>query len=106
MEAPTGYVIQLAFTSFDIEDDSTCGYDWVEVSYESYNEKFCGSSNPGQLTSFGPTMTVRMHTDSSVTRTGFRAIWTAVTTYSIMNNILDNEGKETRQVSIKNLVNN
>ena len=90
MEVPDGYVIQLAFTSFDIEDDSTYCYDWVEVSYESYNEIFCGSSNPGQLTSSGPTMTVRMHTDSSVTRPGFRAVWTPRTAPT---NIVDNEGR-------------
>ena len=94
MEVPDGYVIQLAFTSFDIElefeDDPTCVYDWVEVSYGSYREKFCGSSNPGQLNSTGPTMTVRMHTDSSVTRTGFRAVWTP---RIAPTNIVDDEGR-------------
>ena len=80
MEAPAGYVIQLSFTKFDVEDVPSCYSDWVEVSYGSYinkySEKFCGSSNPGLITSTGPTMTVRMHTDYSVTLE-FRAEWIA-----------------------------
>ena len=74
LEVQNGY-IQLVFVSFDIEGHSSCGYDWVEVSYGSYTEKFCGSSIPGPFTSIGPTMTVKMHTDRSETRTGFRALW-------------------------------
>ena len=90
MEAPAGHVIQLSFSSFDVEYHSRCGYDWVEVSYGSYSEKFCGRSNPGPVTSTGPTMTVRMHTDSSVTRTGFRAVWTP---RIAPTNIVDDEGR-------------
>ena len=92
MEAPMGYVLQLSFSSFDVEYHSRCGYDWVEVSYGSYSEKFCGRSNPGPVTSTGPTMTVRMHTDYSVTRTGFRAEWTASKSI-VDNNNSDNNGK-------------
>ena len=78
LQVPNGF-IQLVFVSFDIEEyDSRltdCVYDWVEVYYGSYSEKFCGSSIPGPFTSTGPTMRVKMHTDGSVTRTGFRALW-------------------------------
>ena len=31
LEGPDGHIIQLTFESFDIEDHSSCGYDWVEV---------------------------------------------------------------------------
>ena len=75
LQVPNGY-IQLVFTSIDIEADSSCRWDWVEVSYGSYSEKFCGSSTPGPFTSTGPTITVRMHTNGEVTRTGFSAVWT------------------------------
>ena len=81
LQVPNGY-IQLVFASFDIEADSSCTYDWVEVvSYGShyydgsYSQRFCGSSIPGPFTSDGRSMTVRMHTDSSVSGTGFRALW-------------------------------
>ena len=73
LEVPNGF--ELTFKSFDIEAHSSCDYDWVEVSYGSYSEKFCGTSIPGPFTSTGPTMTVRMHTDGYGTRTGFRALW-------------------------------
>ena len=86
MEAPVGHVIQLSFSSFDLEDHSRCRYDWVEMSYGSYSKKFCGRSNPGQVTSTGRTMAVRMHTDGSVTRTGFRAVWTASKSIDCINN--------------------
>ena len=91
MEVPNGF--ELTFKSFDIEAHSSCDYDWVEVSYGSYSQKFCGpnsngeyyngngdnlgSSIPGPFTSTGLTMTVKMHTDGSVNWTGFRAVWGA-----------------------------
>ena len=31
LEGSDGHIIQLTFESFDIEDHSSCGYDWVEV---------------------------------------------------------------------------
>ena len=84
LTARDGYRIMLTFKNFDVHrlsnpSSGNC-YDWVEVSYGSYinkySEKFCGSSNPGLITSTGPTMTVRMHTDYSVTLE-FRAEWIA-----------------------------
>ena len=78
LQPPEGHIIQLTFESFDIEGSNRCDYDWVEVSYGSYTEKFCGTSIPGPFTSTGPTMTVRMHTTRTgyeTTRTGFRAVW-------------------------------
>ena len=78
LEAPEGHIIQLIFKSFDVEAHSSCGYDWVEVSYGSYSEKFCGSSSPEPFTSSGKNMTVRFHTDSSVVASGFSAVWTEV----------------------------
>ena len=46
--------------------------------YGSFREKFCGNSNPGPFTSTGQNMTVRFHTDGSVTETGFSARWMEV----------------------------
>ena len=82
LEAPKGHIILLTFESFGIESCSNCVCDWVEVSYGSYIEKFCGSYSdrenfPGPFTSSGPTMTVRMRSDGSLSRSGFRAVWTS-----------------------------
>ena len=77
LKGPIYTKIRLTFESFELEDSTSCKYDWVEVSYGNKSEKFCGKSIPGPLTSTGPNMTVRMHTDSSQTRTGFKAVWTS-----------------------------
>ena len=88
--------LKLTFESFDIEFHSNCGFDYVEISHgsfwnEKFRTKFCGpnghgdyyngngdnlgNSIPGPFTSLGQTLVVRMHTDSSAVRSGFKAIW-------------------------------
>ena len=76
LEVPVGKKVQLTFQSFDIEDHASCIYDYVEVSYGSYSERFCGTSIPGPFTSTGRTLTVRIHTDGTVVGRGFSAVWT------------------------------
>ena len=75
-----GYVVQLTFETFGLEDSANCEYDFVEVSYDSYSEKFCGVSIPGPIVSTGTTMTVRLQTDFSETGQGFKAEWTSIRT--------------------------
>ena len=59
-----------------MEDHATCAYDYVEVSFGDYSERFCGGQVPGPFSSTD-TITVKVHTDYSVTETGFSAVWTA-----------------------------
>merc|ERR1711994_1130093 len=59
-------------------ENYVCSYDWVQVSFGSFEEKYCGSVIPSPIISSGNTMTVVFRTDGSITRTGFRAIWEAV----------------------------
>ena len=71
----------LTFDSFDIQKhhwDSGCPFDYMEVSYDSFSQRYCGSSIPGPFTSTGSSMVVRFHSDDSNTRTGFSAVWTEV----------------------------
>ena len=61
--------------------------DYVEVSFGSYNEKFCGSEVPGPITSTDNTMTVKFHSDGERNEKGpssikFSATWEAVPTSS------------------------
>ena len=75
-----GYNIELTVDSFDLEDDSKsgCRFDFVEV-IGTKRTKLCGIVPSGQkYFSSGPTMSVKFHTDESITRKGFRATWTAV----------------------------
>ena len=78
MSASAGEQITLTFEAFAIEYHSRCAYDWVEVIYDDgSSQKYCGDSIPGPFTSFtGTSMTVKIHTDYSVTESGFKASWT------------------------------
>ena len=70
------YVIELSFYSFNLEDDSNCYYDWVEVSYGSYSERFCGYIRQERLPTFVTTeksMTIKMNSNSLYTYSGFYA---------------------------------
>ena len=84
LEAQNGGNIQLTFVSFDVEYHPSCAYDYVEVMYGDYSEKFCGGENgdylPGPFTSCGSSMVIKFHSDSSVTGAGFRAEWEELTT--------------------------
>jgi hypothetical protein len=75
-----GYVIKLTFNNFHLENQSSCGYDYVEVldDFSSSLGKFCGSSTPSPQTSTTNRMTVTFHTDMSVKFPGFSATYTAV----------------------------
>ena len=97
LTSENGGNIQLTFRSFDLEgcsyyyydystyeyeylDECTCIYDYVEVFYGSYNEKFCGDTVPEVITSCGSSITIKFHSDGYVTRTGFRAEWEELST--------------------------
>ena len=72
-----GKEVNLFFESFDVDYNPTnqeCVGDFVEVSYGSISQKFCGNTIPGPFKSNSP-ITVKMFTDSSGRRSGFNAIW-------------------------------
>jgi len=75
LSAPGGSKIQLTFNSFDLEDDASCSYDYVQISYGTFSKKYCGASKPDPVTSTGNTMNVKFHSDDSVVKKGFSAVW-------------------------------
>ena len=79
--------IQLTFQSFDVEYHSSCIYDYVEVMYGDYSERFCGGGGylPGPFTSCGSSMVIKFHSDSHTTGAGFRAEWEELPTTPICN---------------------
>ena len=70
-----GSIIYLTFESFDVENHRDCKWDYVKVSYGSFNQKFCGNSIPGPFIS-DTSITVQIHTDHTVIKSGFSAKWT------------------------------
>ena len=78
MKAPVGKRIRLTFQTFKLEFESSCGYDYVEVSYENIKKRYCGSRKPGQITSSSNKMTVKFISDDSKNFQGFSAKWEVV----------------------------
>ena len=79
MEINDGSKINLTFTNFEVEFDpfGDCGFDYVEVSYGNFSEKYCGLSAPGPFIS-NTTITVKFHSDDFYNETGFSAMWAVV----------------------------
>ena len=75
-----GTQLKLTFDSFSLEADyyDDCSYDYVEVSYDGYSEKFCGDSIPPSITSTGNSMTVKFVSDIDYDYDGFSAVWQSV----------------------------
>jgi len=82
LKVETGSRIQLTFLDFTLEDDASCGYDYVQVMDTDGSQlwKKCGSKKPGPVISTGNTMTVNFHSDGSVNAKGFSATWKKVST--------------------------
>ena len=79
LEVDDGKRINLTFTNFEVEFDpfGDCGFDYVEVSYRNFSEKYCGLSVPGPFIS-NTTITVKFHSDDFYNETGFSAMWAVV----------------------------
>ncbi|KFM76021.1 Cubilin, partial [Stegodyphus mimosarum] len=75
IRAPETHVIRLTFTSFYLEMDSQCRFDYVDVEESSGVSlgRFCGSRIPPILTSLENTIIVKFVTDTSISRDGFNA---------------------------------
>ncbi|NXU28221.1 TSG6 protein, partial [Thalassarche chlororhynchos] len=72
-----GQRIHLQFLEFDVEDDTACMADFLEI-YDSYDDingfvgRFCGDELPDDIISTGNVMTLKFLTDASVTAGGFQ----------------------------------
>ena len=79
IEVPAGSRIQLTFNTFDLEEDpftEDCRFDFVEIKDgPRILERLCGKLAKRSFTSSGNKMTVRFHSDASLTSKGFSATW-------------------------------
>ncbi|XP_060729340.1 procollagen C-endopeptidase enhancer 2 [Tachysurus vachellii] len=79
---PQGKVVSLTFHSLDLESDSLCRYDYVDV-YDGFVKsqrlgRFCGTVRPGALISNHNRMQVVMVSDANTAGSGFLAGYSAV----------------------------
>ncbi|KMQ95009.1 tolloid-like protein 2-like protein [Lasius niger] len=83
IEAPLGKNVHLSFLSFQLEYETECGYDFVEVfsgldaSSPPYG-RFCGNSNTTDFISMNEALLVRFRTDDTISSKGFVAIFVAI----------------------------
>ncbi|KAM4626088.1 tumor necrosis factor-inducible gene 6 protein isoform 1-T1 [Discoglossus pictus] len=86
-----GQRIYIEFQDFDIEDDTECLSDYIEV-YDSYDDvhgfvgRFCGDELPDDIISTGNVMTLKFLTDGSISAGGFQLKYTAMDPPSELDN--------------------
>ncbi|KAM8832059.1 adhesion G-protein coupled receptor G6 isoform 2-T2 [Spinachia spinachia] len=72
MQAPAGFIVQLSFLDFDLEEAPGCIYDRVLVHAGSADVRFCGPTANGlTLNSTGNVMELSFTSDFSVQKRGF-----------------------------------
>ncbi|KAG5673535.1 hypothetical protein PVAND_003575 [Polypedilum vanderplanki] len=84
IEATRGRNIQITFTAFEIEEEKSCSYDYVEVysgvddSSARLHGRFCGTSIPSDIISEHEEFMIRFHADDSMGFKGFALSYVAV----------------------------
>uniref|UniRef100_A0A673N5V6 Procollagen C-endopeptidase enhancer 2a n=1 Tax=Sinocyclocheilus rhinocerous TaxID=307959 RepID=A0A673N5V6_9TELE len=80
---PQGRVVSLLFRALDLESDSLCRYDFVDVYDDGHINgqclgRFCGTAKPGALVTNGNKMQVVMVSDANTAGSGFLAVYSAI----------------------------
>ncbi|XP_069556740.1 procollagen C-endopeptidase enhancer a [Brachyistius frenatus] len=83
---PEGNVVTLSFRIFDLEADSQCRYDYLDVYNGQSNlvqklGRFCGTFRPGTLISTTNTMMLELVTDEAAQSRGFVAYFSGTKPY-------------------------
>jgi len=81
LSVDNGSSIELDFTDFKLENQSSCSFDWVLVEDRDGTEllpKSCGDKIPNIVTSNTNQIILKFHSDRSVTDSGFRAVYRSV----------------------------
>ncbi|XP_053714419.1 cubilin isoform X1 [Synchiropus splendidus] len=81
IKIPAGEKVSLNFTHMNLESHSTCAFDYVEVrdgraETDPLIGKYCSDVIPAPILSSSNYLWIRFKSDSSVSRAGFRAVYT------------------------------
>lgn len=82
-----GQHIRIHFLEFDVEDDTSCLSDYLEI-YDSYDDvyglvdRYCGDELPEDILSTGNVMTLKFLSDASVTAGGFQIEYVALNSHT------------------------
>uniref|UniRef100_H2ZHT2 Metalloendopeptidase n=1 Tax=Ciona savignyi TaxID=51511 RepID=H2ZHT2_CIOSA len=80
-----GYGVELLFNDFEVEEETDCSYDFVEVFDGSTDSavrfgRFCGDeaiNAPSTIFSSGDSILVRFHSDDTINKKGFQASYSS-----------------------------
>ncbi|XP_006755439.1 PREDICTED: G-protein coupled receptor 126 [Myotis davidii] len=79
LRAPAGYIIQIMFNDFDIEEAPNCIYDSLSLDNGESQKKFCGATAKGlSFNSSANEMLVSFSSDFSIQKKGFNASYIRV----------------------------
>ncbi|XP_036024432.1 adhesion G-protein coupled receptor G6 [Onychomys torridus] len=101
LRAPTGYIIQITFNDFDIEEAPNCIYDSLSLDNGESQTKFCGATAKGL--SFNSTvneMHVSFSSDFSIQKKGFNASYIRVAVSLRNQKVILPQTLDTYQVSV------
>ncbi len=73
-----GKQVNLNFTAFSLQSNSTCAYDYVEINDGFSAKKYCGKTFPPSIRSAKNEMIIKFKTDGAFVDAGFSATYTAV----------------------------
>ena len=73
-----GKIITLTFSTFDLEEASSCFFDFVEIIEGDRKKKYCGKTIPPTYRSKGNSIVVKFKSDSYFNRKGFSATFSAI----------------------------
>ncbi|XP_052441652.1 adhesion G-protein coupled receptor G6 isoform X2 [Carassius gibelio] len=72
IQAPTGFIVQITFLDFELEEASGCIYDRIDIKTGTSDTNFCGLTPNGlTLNSSGNVMEISFTSDFSVQKKGF-----------------------------------
>eukprot|EP00094_Tigriopus_californicus_P004908 TCALIF_04726-PA protein Name:"Similar to tll2 Tolloid-like protein 2 (Xenopus laevis)" AED:0.21 eAED:0.21 QI:19/0/0/0.86/0.78/0.73/15/0/884 len=86
----TGKNVHLSFTTFEMEDELECGYDFVEV-FSGYDDagppygRFCGNQVPPEIVSADEALLLRFKSDDTINSKGFSALFVIIDTSENFN---------------------
>ena len=83
IETSHGYIIELKFEQFNLENSGACRYDFVDVrdgrnEFSSLINRFCASSIIAPIRSSSNSLFIKFKSDNNVGETGFSASWKRV----------------------------
>ena len=78
--SPDGKKVILQFESFDLESQTSCKYDFIDIQEKDSSSsevkpvgRFCGNKRPPVITTTSNELLITFQSDGTVQKTGFRA---------------------------------